>query len=173
MSMQDSLAPMRPLRVIGANKLIAILNTVRTRMLEWALSLEEEGILGNGLSFSASEKQAAMQSQNIRIENFQGVLGDVVGGSVTQTNAQHIAASDFSSLARHLLARGIHQADIGELEQAVRDDPEPASGKRFGPRVSAWMGKMVGKAASGSWDVTVATASGVLASALSKFYGFG
>ena len=102
MSMQGGFAQLRPTRVVGANKLWAVLNAVRTRILEWALSLEAEGIVGDGLSFSASEKQAAMNSQNISIENFQGILGNVQGGSVTQTNTLHIVASDFSSLARYL-----------------------------------------------------------------------
>ncbi|HBX56042.1 hypothetical protein [Pseudomonas sp. UBA2684] len=173
MSMQESIAPLRPLRAIGANKLTAILNTIRTRILEWSLSLEAEGILGDGFSFSTSEKQAAMHSQNIRIENFQGILGNVEGSSVTQTNTQHIKASDFSSLARYLTSQGVGDAEVRELELAVRNDPEPNSGKGFGPQVSAWVGKMVALAASGGWEISVATASGVLATALSKFYGLG
>ncbi|HCF7185722.1 TPA: hypothetical protein ACVGOQ_005610 [Pseudomonas aeruginosa] len=173
MSMQESFAPLRPLRAVGANKLAAILNTIRTRILEWSLSLESEGILGDGFSFSMSEKQTAMHSQNIRIENFQGILGNVEGSSIKQTNIQHINASDFSSLARHLASQGVGDAEIRELELAVRNDPEPSSGKGFGPQVSAWLGKMVALAASGGWEISVATAGGVLATALSKFYGFG
>lgn len=38
--------------------------------------------------------------------------------------------------------------------------------------MSAWIGKMVTLAATGGWKVSVATAGGVLAAALSKFYGF-
>lgn len=171
MSMQGDFAQLRPLRVVGANKLIAILNTVRTRILEWALSLETEGILGDGLSFSASEKQAAMNSQNIRIENFQGILGNVEGGTVSQTNVLHIVASDFASLARYLASKGVGESEIKELELAVRDDPEPRQGKGFGPKVSQWIGKMVTLSATGGWEIGVATAGGVLASALSKFYG--
>lgn len=173
MSMQQSIAPLRPLRVVGANRLLTIVNTVRTRILEWALSLEAEGIQGDGLSFSPSEKQAAMHSQNIRIENFQGILGNVEGSSVTQANTQHITASDFSSLARYLVSQGVRDAEIQELELAVRDDPEPSRGKGFGPKVSAWVGKMVSLAASGGWEISMATAGGVLATALSKFYGLG
>ncbi|UXL29522.1 hypothetical protein [Stenotrophomonas maltophilia] len=172
MSIQGGLTQLRPTRVVGANRLKAIINTVRTHILEWALSLEAEAIVGDGLSFSASEKQAAMNSQNIRIENFQGILGNVQGGSVTQSNTQHIVASDFSSLARYLAEKGVKEAEIKDLELAVRDDPEPGKGGSFGPRVSAWMGKMVTLAATGGWEVSVATAGGVLAAALSKFYGF-
>jgi hypothetical protein len=57
------------------------------------------------------------------------------------------------------------------LEHAVRHDPKPQSVAELGPKVSAWVGKMVGKAAAGSWEIGIATAGGFLANALSKYYG--
>jgi len=39
-----------------------IIETVRTIVLNWGLNLEKEGILGEGLSFSSKEKEAAKQS---------------------------------------------------------------------------------------------------------------
>lgn len=171
MRMQGGLAPLRPVRVVGPNQLTSILNAVRTRMLEWALSLEAEGILGDGLSFSEKERNLAMTSKTIRIENFQGVLGDVHGGSISQANTITVQSGNFGSLAYYLQQQGVSHAAIAELEQAVRDDPEPKSAKAFGSKVSAWIGKMVGLAASGGWEVSVATAGNLLAAAISKFYG--
>lgn len=171
MRMQGGSARLRPVRVIGPNQLISILSAVRTRMLEWALSLEAEGILGDGLSFSEKERNLAMTSKTIRIENFQGVLGDVHGGSISQTNTITVQSGNFSSLADYLRQQGVSPAAIAELEQAVRDDPGPKSAQALGSKVSAWIGKMVGLAASGSWEVSVATAGTMLAAAVSKFYG--
>lgn len=171
MRMQGDIAPLRPVRVVGPNQLISILNAVRTRMLEWALSLEAEGILGDGLSFSERERNLAMTSKTIRIENFQGVLGDVHGSNVSQTNTITVQSGNFGSLANYLRQQGVSATAIEELEQAVRDDPEPKSAQAFGSKVSAWIGKMVGLAASGGWEVSVATAGTLLAAAVSKFYG--
>jgi hypothetical protein len=171
MRMQRGFAQLRPVRVVGPNQLISILNAVRTRMLEWALSLEAEGILGDGLSFSEMERNLAMKSEIIRIENFQGILGDVHGGNVSQTNSITVQSGNFSSLANYLRQQGVSPTAIAELEQAVRDDPEPKSAQALGSKVSAWIGKMVGLAASGGWEVSVATAGTLLAAAVSKFYG--
>lgn len=171
MRMQGGFAPLRPVRVVGPNQLISILNAVRTRMLEWALSLEAEGILGDGLSFSEKERKLAMTSKTIRIENFQGVLGDVHGGNVSQTNTITVQSGNFSSLANYLRQQGVSPTAITELEQAVLDDPEPKSAQALGAKVSAWIGRMVGLAASGGWEVSVATAGTLLAAAVSKFYG--
>jgi hypothetical protein len=170
MSMQHDYVKFRPTRSVGTNRVTAILGAVRTTILEWSLALEADGILGEGLLFSASEKQAAMH--NINIQNFQGILGNVDGGSsVTQTNSQQITTSDFSTLARHLTETGVSKEDVQELELAVHQDPKPQSPTEFGPNVSAWVGKMVGKAAGGSWEIGIATAGGFLANALSKYYG--
>lgn len=171
MRMQGDFAPLRPVRVVGENQLNAILNSVRTRMLEWALSLEGEGILGDGLSFSKKEKDIAMTSKTIRIENFQGILGDVHAENISQSNTITVQSGNFRSLASYLQGQGISASAISELEQAVREDPEPKNGRAFGSNVSAWIGKMVGLAASGGWDVSVAAAGTLLAAAIAKFYG--
>lgn len=170
MAMQDGPIKLRPTRTVGENQLTAILGSVRATILEWSLELEADGIMGENLLFSEREKQAAMH--NINIQNFQGVLGDVAGGStINQTNSQQITTSDFSTLARHLIQNGVSQADVEKLQTAVQEDPKPSSIKGFGPKVSAWLGDMIGKAANGGWQVSIAAASGLLASALGRFYG--
>jgi hypothetical protein len=171
MQIQGRGVQLRPVRVAGSNKLLAIIQSVRTRILEWALSLESAGILGHGLAFSDQERSAAMTNKTIQIENFQGVLGDVNGGSVNQSNTITVISGNFDSLANYLTQQGVQAKEIKELESAIRVDPEPKSSGIFGKKVSAWVGKMVGLAASGSWEVGVATAGTLLSAALTKFYG--
>ncbi|WP_249605170.1 hypothetical protein [Chromobacterium sp. IRSSSOUMB001] len=172
MSMQHDYVQFRPTRSVGLNRLTAILGVVRTTILDWALALEADGILGEGLLFSESEKKAAMH--NISIQNFQGILGNIDGGSsVTQSNSQKIMTDNFSSLERHLTENGVSKEDVDELEHALRHDPVPQSATQFGPKVSAWVGKMMEKAAIGGWDIGIATAGGLLVNALSKYYGLG
>ena len=172
MRMQGDFAQMRPLRVVGANQLAGILQAVRTRVLDWAISLEREGIVGDGLTFSNKEREIAMSSHSIKIENFQGVLGDVhSGGGVSQTNTLTLTAGSFDSLSRYLAGNGVQAEDLRELEKAIGQDPEPRDPKKLGPRVSGWIGKMITKAADGSWEASVSAAGTLLAAALQKFYG--
>ena len=58
--------PLEPVRLVGRSALAAVIDTVRTTILEWALKLEAEGILGEGLTFSEEEKQKAAASTEIR-----------------------------------------------------------------------------------------------------------
>ncbi|MBV6325510.1 hypothetical protein [Duganella violaceipulchra] len=162
--------PMRPVRIVSASTLLATLQAVRTRILEWALQLEEQGVLGHGLSFSEQERSAAM-SNNIRIENFQGVLGNVSGGTVSQTNSLTVQSSNFESLAKYLEQQGVKTDEVKQLEVAIASDSRPESSSKLGPKVSAWVGKMMVRAASGGWDIGVAAAGGLLTSAIAKFYG--
>ncbi len=44
---------------ISTNQLFNIIESVRTSILEWSITLEENGIIGEGLQFSESEKEIA------------------------------------------------------------------------------------------------------------------
>lgn len=53
---------------VSRSALVGIIDAVRTIVLNWALKLEEEGVLGEGLTFSSVEREAASRSpQNITI----------------------------------------------------------------------------------------------------------
>lgn len=171
MRMQDGFFQLKPYRVVGANTILAIVEAVRTRVLEWSLALEKEGIMGEGLSFSDKEKKIAEGSQNVSIQNFQGVLGNVSGGAISQNMSMTVTPGEFASLANYLRAQGIEESDISLLEDAVRVDPEPKAPGKFGAGVSGWIGRMMGKAADGSWAVAIGTAANVLGTAITKFYG--
>lgn len=48
--------------LIPKSSVVACLDTVRTAVLEWALDLEAKGIHGEGYSFTAQEKRAAVEA---------------------------------------------------------------------------------------------------------------
>lgn len=55
--------------------IVGLLNTVRNRVLDWALKLEESGVRGEGFSFTPEERQAAQQTtQGGVTTNFYGTV---------------------------------------------------------------------------------------------------
>lgn len=170
MRMQGKFVQLEPVRTIGRNQVAAILDAVRTKILDWSLQLEADGVIGEGMTFSAEEKQRAQSS--ITIENFQGILGDVSGSMVTQNLQMCVREGDFASLRAYLSEHGVSTGDIEDLEAAIAVDPKPASSKAFGEKVSAWIGRMVSKASAGVWQVGVGAAGGLLGKALGAYYGF-
>lgn len=161
---------LEPLRIVPFTSIAAILDAVRTTVLEWALKLENEGIMGEGLSFSDSEKARA-NAAHVQIESFQGVFGNITHSTVTQQLSMEVKQNDLATLRQYLSANSVSKEDIKELEGAIEGDPAPPKKGAFGSGVSSWMGKMVAKAASGAWNASVDAAGTILGKALRGFYG--
>jgi len=160
--------------VLQRSQIVEILDIVRNTILEWALRLEGEGILGDGISFSEGEKQKASSStiiQHVENFNFQGVLGSVTDSNLTQNLQMTVQKNDLHGLKEYLSSLKIEKSDIDELEKALKSDPPPTNAKKFGEKVSDWIGKMMGKAAYGGWDISIAVAGQLLADAISSYYG--
>jgi hypothetical protein len=97
--------------IIPASAIGGIIDRVRSTILQWALKLEEEGILGEGMTFSNEEKEKAARSQSIHIHSFTGVLGDVSG--------KNVQIGDYGSIHQHLKDAGVSQAERNELENIL------------------------------------------------------
>jgi len=177
-SMQRIFLDMQPntnftaVRRIGVNQIVAIIDTVRSTILEWALELEQEGILGEGISFSQEEKQIAMSNSNINIKQFQGVLGNVSDSNLNQNLNISITKNNFEELSNYLQENNINEKDVKDLQTAISNDVVPTINGTFGDNVSSWIGKMISKASNGSWEISIGAAGGLLANAISKYYGF-
>lgn len=148
-----------------------ILDRVRTSLLEWALELEKAGIVGSDITFSSEEVNKATSTTIFNIQTFQGILGAVSNSTVTQDLRQHIHRADFESLRRALAEKGISSDDLKALKVAIESDPSQVHGRALGPKVGAWVGGMIQKAATETWQIGIGAAGNLLASALGAYYG--
>ncbi|MCJ8351384.1 hypothetical protein [Moritella sp.] len=172
-SLQDVLQADYPLRLsFSATSLVPVVDNVRNTIFQWTLKLEQEGVTGEGLSFSSEEVKKAHMSTHINIKHFQGVLGDVTGSELTQNLEMTISESNnFEELAEYLSKHNVPQNDVAELKHAIESDGAINSTGQIGSNVSSWIGNMCSKAASGSWAISLATAANILGAGISKFYG--
>ena len=60
---------------INPGEIFGIVETVKTVILNWALQLEQDGILGEGLTFSPNEQEKATNSHAYHVNNFYGPVG--------------------------------------------------------------------------------------------------
>lgn len=127
---------------IGRSSLVKTLEVVRNIVLNWALKLEEDGILGEGLSFSSTEHAAAEKSP----QNVNYFFGTVHGAQIAQgiggvTIAAHeisIDAAALASLATRIRSKlpelGLDPAKESELKselstlEAQAASPKPKKG---------------------------------------------
>jgi len=85
--------------------LVGVLSKVKQTILEWALALEGQGVLGDGLRFTDEERKKAADAPMVINNYFQGnVTAGSIGhtGSTTQVNLG-VRSADLIAFAKDLL----------------------------------------------------------------------
>ncbi len=158
-----------PFRRISPSQLTAIVDRVRSTILDWALELEAKGILGDEMTFTPDEQQRAA---NIHIGSFQGILGDVTHSTVSQNLEMNVSRNDFESLREMMLGMKIPDVEVGNLKTALDADDPPKEKGHLGERVSGWIGGVAGKIASGSYKLAMDAAMERITHGIWQYYGF-
>jgi hypothetical protein len=103
--------------------LSAILHSARNRVLRWALQLEKDGILGEGLTFTPSEQKAAASHNygNVVHNTFNAPVGaqQLAQGSPHATQVAHVGV-DPTALASLLKSLG-KLRESGEIPEQDRE----------------------------------------------------
>jgi len=159
-------------RFIPNTAIDKICEAVKTTILEWALQLESEGILGEGISFTVQERNIASNNLSIQIEHFHGILGNIDNSIVTQELKLDIKKNSFSDLENALKNYGFDNVDIQDLIEAIKSDPQPTQTNMFGEKINSWIGKILTKITTGILNLPVEIVSSVAVNAILKFYGF-
>lgn len=92
---------------ISVTELIKVLTAVRNQILNWALELEQKGVLGEGMHFSEKEKEIA---QNTNVTNITNHIGSLTNSQLQQ-GTSYSSQSYNASLDKELVA-----SFIAELE---------------------------------------------------------
>jgi len=154
----------------GTGCIVEVLNSVRNKILDFALAIEKEYP-------AAGERSPAMppidQRRITQIFNttIHGGSMNLVGSADRSEVNLAIQPNDFESIRTQLQSFGVSVEEIGSLQKALEADPRPTEPSQFGPRVAEWMGSAIKKAASGGWNVGVDVASSVLSKMVSRYYG--
>jgi hypothetical protein len=165
----DGYGCMAAWRIVPRATIAGLVDSVRNRILAFALELER-------LNPDAGEAQASDTPiapnavHQVFQTNIYGTVGNFAAGStnVTQQSEITISGGDLDGLKRELCRLGIHQEDVAALEAALRDD-QAAQEPGFGTRAKAWLGNMMAKAATGAWTVSMQTAGAVLPKLLAEY----
>lgn len=99
----------RPASVLG------IIQTVKTIILNWALKLEEDGILGEGLTFSPKDQERATSSSVSHVTNFYGPV------SQSQIQQQSPGAVQIAAGDDVIVADAIYIEQVKALVPKIKD----------------------------------------------------
>lgn len=155
----------------GTGELVGVLNSVRNRILDFAVAVEKEAPMA-GERGQKSEAIAPSKVNQIFNLTIYGGAANIVGSATDSPVTINIGARDFASLEAFLRGKGIDPTDIAKLKEALVSEPAPTSPGTFGTKVASWMGRMVEKAATGGWQIGAGAAGDLLAKAISQYYGF-
>jgi hypothetical protein len=151
----------------SSSQLKHIIETVRTRVLMFALELAKEFPTAGEIRSQQPKDQERVTQ--IFTNNIYGPA-NVVGTANASTISLNLSHGDFASLSQTLEAHGVAVPDIKDLKAALDQEPEAKSGN-FGPKVATWIGGMIKKAAEGTWKMATGAAGDLLGKALGKNYG--
>lgn len=128
---------------IGA--VIALVDTVQTRVLQFALELQRE--TGEDNDEALPSPEAVERGVQTIIFGGNNVFGSV-GGDVRLIGQQTVVEGDLISLRAALSSIGVEANEINELEQAIECDKNDGAPNGLGHRVGGWLqkaSKLVGK----------------------------
>ena len=152
---------------IPAYALTGVLDQIKNKLLDFVLGLQKSDITSEDLNNGTVEAEVA---RNLFHINIYGDRNVVASGEHVSQRLNTVPKGDVHSLISYLRKHNLESDDLSELKDAVSSEPSAPDG-RYGPKVRAWLGGMISKAASNTWNVGVETASKVLTDALNGYYG--
>ncbi len=158
--------------VLGKGNLVELLNSVRNRILDFALAVWKEAPAAGEHGSNSTTSLEATRVTQIFNTTVYGGSANLVGSSNASTIAFNVGAGDFFSLERVLRENGVSEEDTTDLRVALESETAPTLTKGFGPKVSSWIEKMMKKAAEGAWHISLGAGGKLLAEAIAKYYGF-
>lgn len=158
-------------KLIPRGSINALLDTVRNRILSFVIDIETKAPHAGEVPLNTRPVTDEQVSQAFNTIIVQGNVANLASsGSQVIIN---VIPHDFSSLSQYLKSLGISESDLNDLKKAISEDAHPSGQEKFGSKVGTWTGKMVSKAADGTWKVAISTAGSLLAKALSAYFGCG
>jgi hypothetical protein len=103
--------PLTPALIIQQSEIVGVLDAVRNNILNWALELEKEGIIGEGMSFSNQEKEKAGNVSHQIIYNI---------GSMSNSQLQHDSPGAKQVLTIQQNMQGIIE-ELNKIKASIND----------------------------------------------------
>jgi hypothetical protein len=155
---------------IGIDKFIYILSSVRSKLLDAMLALEKEIGTETRIEKIDNRKIATMMNNIINNSGDGNILN--TGNEVQIKATITINKGNKEQLRDKLLTHSVPEADVAELIEVV-DEELPDRNGSYGLKVTKWVGRMMAKAADGSWQIGIEAAGSLIAEALKAYYGIG
>jgi hypothetical protein len=158
-------------QLVSLSAIIGIVDTVRNRVLEMALEIQNEvGTADTELSKAASNTTEAEKIDQKVTTIIYGKTVVFAPGSTnvhTSTSEQNIVAGDWESLKQALTNAGIEEPEVEALSIAVKQD----GGQKAGSAVQSWIAKNASKVLVNGMKMGAEVGKTLLTEWLMRHYG--
>lgn len=158
-------------RMLSVAVVKGILDTVRNRLLDFVLQLQEidPNVIESEKALADIPKETVSNVFHYSIYGNNNIVasGHQVGQTVTQT----VQKNDVNTLSRYFENLGASEKEITDLKEAVALDGSPAN-QSFGPNIKKWIASAMVKVMEGTWKVGLDVAPKLIENGLSNYYGW-
>jgi hypothetical protein len=151
-------------QALSKANIAGIIDSVRNRVLEFSMQLDEESSQSADNSSTVSNERVHHLVQTIIYGNVQGDVIAGVSGSVIQ-----VAPHDLASLKASLLAMGVPEPDVATLTTAVKQDERAE--RAMGAQTSTWVGTLASKVSSGAVTLAKGISISLIVKAILVYFG--
>lgn len=163
-------------RLVGnANIVVEIPNAIRTRLLEFTMSLAE--MFGHDIEIESFNKKAEINNQTI-IHQMNTTINNSGDGNVINTGNQNqiennvtLYKGDIERLQKELAKQGIEENDIIEISQIVQEEQPDLETGRLGVKSNGWISKIINKSLNGIGKIATGVSANLLATLVKQYYG--
>jgi hypothetical protein len=160
-------------QVIPISCLVGLVESVRNRLLQFALEIKNE--IGSSDATPTNPPPAEVEKLVVNI--IQGgqtnVYGGSIGGDVIQGVHQTVVKGDFATLSGALQQIGFPDTCLGELKAALDADGQAGHKTGIGPKVAGWIKSSIKALATGTLKVGADVAEKVVTAAVLAYLGPG
>lgn len=159
----------------NASIVVEIPNAIRTRLLEFAMSIAE--MFGHDIEIESFNKKAETNNQTI-IHQMNTTINNSGDGNVINTGNQNQIENnvtqykgDIKRLQRELIEQGIEENDITEISQIVQEEQPDLEKGRLGEKSNGWISKIINKSLNGIGKIATGVSANLLATLVKQYYG--
>lgn len=157
-------------RLMSSQNILGVLETIRTRVLDFILQIQEE--LGVDIDEPAAKDEIDIKSSQAITNIFNNTIN---GGSVSLSNTGNasfesinISNGNITELKDYLSSIGLKKVDLEQLDSSIKEDGEVK--EQLGPSVSSWLSNVSIKALKGGLNVGKDVAVSFITKALMQYY---
>jgi len=159
-------------KVIPRGALAGLVDTVRTRILSFAIEIEATA---PNAGEAPTNTIPIPQKEVATVFNtyIMGGVGNLAAGGHDFAQAAQIAVQqgDFSSLRDLLTRLDVPNEEISALDVSIKEDAKDVGSGKLGPKTSSWIARMMQKAGEGALKIGTSAAASVIGKAIAKYLG--